>query len=126
MALAVQGGVHEPDFRCLAASPGAQRTFRVLRAACGLLISDAAAVRNRDRAHSPASVHPLLPIPVGRGQLGLDAISFLTPPVDPTTSSEFVFFQQSEDRQKEGKAEQVTIDNAYRSWTAPQRAPEPA
>ncbi|WDV52641.1 hypothetical protein PV963_20815 [Streptomyces coeruleorubidus] len=63
-----------------------------------LLDSDAAAVRSQDRAHSPAGDRPLLPFLLGRGQLGLDAIGFLTQPLDTTTSSELVLFQQADPR----------------------------
>ena len=51
-----------------------------------------AVVRSQDRAHSPAGDRPILPFLPGRGQLGLDAIGFLTQPVDPTASGEFVLF----------------------------------
>ncbi|MGW2651852.1 hypothetical protein ACWC2T_45095 [Streptomyces sp. NPDC001393] len=38
-----------------------------------------------------------MPLPLGRGQLGLDAIGFLTQLVDSTASSVLVLFQQSDD-----------------------------
>lgn len=66
---------------------GRRARVRVPWAGGGLLISDVAAVRSKDRARPPAGDRPLLSFLLGRGQLGLDAIRFLTQPVDSTASS---------------------------------------
>jgi hypothetical protein len=50
------------------------------------------------RIGPPASDRPLLPFQLGRSRLSLNAVGLLPQPVDSTPSSEFVHFQQSNNR----------------------------
>jgi transposase len=81
--------------RTLRPSPGRSAA---LDGAGPLRAGGVADVRSQHRIDPPASDHPLLPFQLGHGQLGLDAIGLLTQPVDSTTRSEFVLFQQPNHR----------------------------
>ncbi|WP_327713651.1 hypothetical protein OG912_00505 [Streptomyces sp. NBC_00464] len=49
-------------------------------------------------AHPGPGDGPLLPVPLGHGQLGLLAVGFFPQLVHPTTGSKLTLFQQPHDR----------------------------
>ncbi|MFD7026498.1 hypothetical protein ACFWAR_00465 [Streptomyces sp. NPDC059917] len=55
--------------------------------------------RPQHLADPRAGDDPLLPLPLGHGQLGLDAIRLLPQLVHPTPSTQLTLFEQPHDRQ---------------------------